>query len=133
MNDKSRDYERRALQVLIFIGALVPVWAGAKGMISGAEAFGQGSDISLDSHVRYLSGLLFALGISFWSLIPEIEKNAKPMRLLTSLVFVGGLARLMAVIFTGLPSLPMILAIGMELVVTPLLCLWQGRIQMGGK
>ena len=74
------------------------------------------------------AGLLFAIGIGFWSIIPSIETNAYPARLLTFLVVTGGLARLAGAIFIGLPSMPMILAIGMEVIVTPLLCLWQSRI-----
>ena len=128
MNDKNYSYERRALQVLIFIGACVPVFAGAKGMIFGSTGFGESIDISLDSHVRYLSGLLLAIGLSFWSLIPNIQDKIIQVRLLTFLVVVGGCGRLAAAIFIGMPSMPMFMAIGMELIVTPLFCLWQSRV-----
>jgi hypothetical protein len=120
--------ERRLLQMAVLLGAFVPVLAGGAGMIWGAGMLAQHVDISLDSHIRYLSGLLFAIGISFWSIIPRIETKTYPARLLTFLVVTGGLARLAAAIFVGMPSVPMILAIGMEIVVTPLLCLWQSRI-----
>ncbi len=50
------------------------------------------------------------------------------MRLLTFAVVVGGAARAAAALWVGLPPAPMLAAIGMELVVTPLLCLWQARI-----
>jgi hypothetical protein len=43
-------------------------------------------------------------------------------------VFIGGLARLGAALTIATPSIPMQLAIGMELIVTPLLCVWQTRI-----
>lgn len=98
-------------------------------MLWGVAAFAQGTDISLDSHVRYLSGILFSIGLVFWSLIPKIEESTTTVRLLTFLVVIGGLTRLMAAIFVGVPATPMLLAIGMELVVTPLLCLWQSRIR----
>lgn len=120
--------ERRLLQAAILIGGFVPVLAGGAGMILGAGLLSQHVDISLDSHIRYLSGLLFAIGISFWYFIPNIETKTYPARLLTFLVATGGLARLAAAIFVGMPSVPMILAVGMEIVVTPLLCLWQSRI-----
>jgi len=120
--------ERRLLQLAVLIGAFVPVLAGGAGMICGAGLLSQHVDISLDSHIRYLSGLLFAIGISFWSIIPHIETKTYAARLLTFLVVIGGLARLAAAIFVGVPALPMILAIGMEIVVTPVLCLWQSRI-----
>ncbi|HEY0570857.1 MAG TPA: DUF4345 domain-containing protein, partial [Enterovirga sp.] len=40
----------------------------------------------------------------------------------------GGLARLAGLLITGLPSLTMLAALAMELVVTPILCLWQIRV-----
>ena len=44
------------------------------------------------------------------------------------MVVVGGFARLISMAFVATPSLPMQLALLMELIVTPLLCLWQTRI-----
>jgi hypothetical protein len=76
-------------------------------------------NISLDSHVRYLSGLLLGIGIGFWSMVPRIEAMSDRCHLLTAIVFIGGLARLAGLVFDGVPSTPMVLAIGMELAVTP--------------
>ena len=120
--------ERRLLQAAIFIAACVPVAAGAGGMIAGTSVFPSAGDASLDSHFRYLSGLLCGLGLSFWFILPTIEKQTTTVRVLTSLVLLGGLARLLALALVAVPALPMQLALVMELVVTPLLCLWQGRI-----
>ena len=120
--------ERRALQLLALIGGCVPVIAGGSGMILGAAMLGESVDISLDSHFRYLSGLLFGIGLGFWSCIPHMEEKTGRVRILTALVVIGGVARLSAAMAVGMPSLPMILAIGMELVITPLLCIWQARI-----
>ena len=134
--DPKRAYhrERRALQCAIAMAACVPICAGALGMLVGASAFDPTmtldtpSALTLDSHVRYLSGLLFGVGITFWWMVARIERHTTPVRILTLLVFIGGLARLSANFTHGAPSLPMQLAIGMELIVTPLLCLWQTRI-----
>ena len=112
----------------MLIGACVPVLAGGMGMVFGGGMLSGATDISLDSHIRYLSGLLFAIGIAFWAAVPAIEKKTSYVRLLTFLVVTGGLARLAGAIFVDIPSTPMLLSIGMELIVTPLLCLWQSRI-----
>jgi hypothetical protein len=120
--------EKRLLQVAILIFGLVPVLAGLSGMVGGTGIVADARDVSLDSHVRYLSGLLFGVGIGFWSVVPRIETMRARCRLLTAIVFIGGMARLAGLVFDGLPSTPMVLAIGMELAVTPLLCLWQARI-----
>ena len=121
--------ERRALQVMVAILALIPVGAGTAGIALGPSMIAHGiGDVSLDSHFRYLSGLLLAIGFGFWSTIPSIEKDAARFQILTAIVFIGGLARLVSLDFAGVPSLPMIAGLIMELVVTPLLCLWQFRV-----
>lgn len=120
-------HERRWLQIAVIVSAGVPVLAGAAGMIAGTSLLSNAAEVSLDSHVRYLSGVLFAMGLSFWAIVPQIEHNKISMRLLTFLVVMGGMARLAGALFVGIPSRPMVLALVMELVVTPLLCWWQAR------
>ena len=41
---------------------------------------------------------------------------------------IGGLARLLGLWITGVPSLFMLMALATELVVTPALCFWQTRV-----
>lgn len=124
---------RRGLQLAVAILALVPVGAGLGGVLLG-PAFSDGipGGIDADSHFRYLSGLLLAIGLGFWSTIPRIEQHAARFRLLTALVFVGGLARLLSLVQWGPPGGAMLFGLGMELVVTPLLCLWQARVARDG-
>jgi hypothetical protein len=85
-------------------------------------------EAAADSHFRYLSGLLLAIGLGFWSTIPNLPLHAPRFRLLTAIVVLGGLARLLALPLQGWPGSAMSAALVMELVVTPLLCLWQGRV-----
>ena len=120
--------EKRLLQLSILIFGLVPLMAGLAGIAEGTAILADTRDVSLDSQVRYLSGLLFGIGVGFWSTVPRIETMGSRCRLLTAIVFIGGLARLAGLVFDGVPSTPMVLAIGLELAVTPLLCLWQVRI-----
>ena len=120
--------ERRLLQLAVFLAACVPVVAGAFGMVMGTALWTHAGDAGLDNHFRYLSGLLCGLGINFWIMVPTIEKHTIRARVLTSLVMLGGIARLVSAIAVARPPLPMELAIVMELVVTPLLCVWQARI-----
>ena len=48
---------RRALQIAVAIGSLVPVSAGLTGVLLGPDMIGQHIGvIDLDSHYRYLSG-----------------------------------------------------------------------------
>ena len=121
--------ERRLLQLAIALGGFVPVGAGLQGALLGASMTGEGaSGASLDSHVRYLSGLLLGIGLAYWEAIPAIDKRTGRVRLLTAIVALGGLMRLVGILLVGVPGGAMLFGLSMELVVTPLLCLWQGRV-----
>ncbi len=122
--------ERRLLQRVVTLAALVPVAAGLYGVLFGIDGIGSNPavNVSADSHFRYLSGLLTGIGILFWTCVPAIETKTGLFRFLTLVVVLGGLARLLGLYLTGVPSLTMLAALGMELVVTPLLCLWQMRV-----
>lgn len=122
--------EAMALRLVVAIAGIVPVAAGLAGVWRGAAmvAAPLAADAALDSHFRYLSGLLLAVGLGFWSTIPHIEQRSARFRLLTALVVVGGCARLLGVLTAGPPPAPMIFALVMELGVTPVLCWWQSRV-----
>jgi hypothetical protein len=118
------------LQLLVALGGLVPVGAGLAGVLLGPALVGRGAgDVSLDSHFSYLSGLLLAIGLAFWWTIPAIERRGDPVRLLTFIVFLGGLGRLISLGRAGWPDAPMQAAFVMELMVTPAICLWQWRLE----
>ncbi len=129
----SYEGRRRALQAAIAVFGLIPVGAGLAGVLLGPRMVEHAAaSLPLDSHYRYLSGLLLGIGLVYWSLIPSIERRGGAFRILTLVVFVGGLGRLGGGFASGLPDLPMQGALVMELVVTPLLCLWQSRVARGG-
>lgn len=121
--------ERQALQRAVAVAAIVPVAAGLYGVVSGVNGLEGGvPNVSADSHFRYLSGLLTGIGVLFWTCVPGIEDKGRLFRFLTLVVVLGGLARLLGLYLTGLPSLTMLAALGVELGLTPLLCLWQARV-----
>jgi hypothetical protein len=126
---------RRALQIVVAVAGLVPVAAGLAGMLmgpgfAGPGAHGAAAAVSLDSHFRYLSGLLLAIGLLFWGAVPTIERRGALVRALTLIVVVGGLGRAFSLIERGPPDGGMRLALAMELGVTPLVCLWQRRVEL---
>lgn len=123
--------ERRHLQKLVALAALVPVVAGLYGVLFGPQLTNEHLGVSGDSHYRFLSGLNFGIGLLLWSTIPNIEATGPRFRLLTLLVLIGGLSRFLGMTVTGVPSLYMIGALVFELVFVPLLCLWQWRVARG--
>jgi len=128
---------RQALQIVIALAGLVPVGAGLAGIALGPSFAGLGdplglpasADPSLDSHFRYLSGLLLAIGLLFWSAIPMIERRGDLVRALTLIVVIGGLGRAVSLFEVGAPDAGMRFGLIMELVVTPLVCLWQFALE----
>ncbi len=124
--------QRHLLQIAVSLACVVPLLAGGAGAVLGAAAFGDAqAPVAADSHVRYLSGLLLGIGLAFAASVPRIERHGGRFRLLTLLVVVGGLARLYAVATVGPPGGAMLFGLGMELVVTPLLCVWQAMVARG--
>jgi hypothetical protein len=120
--------EKRLLQIAVAIAGLIPVIAGLTGALWGPVMLGEMGDAVLDSHYRYMSGLLLAIGVSFWTAIPHIERQGPRFALLTLIVVAGGFCRGLGMLVTGLPGPAMSLALVMELVVTPLLYLWRERV-----
>jgi hypothetical protein len=122
--------EVKLLQATVAVLALVPIGAGLAGAVFGIGAFGPAVSLGpdADSLGRYLSGLLLAIGLAFWGTVPSIEAQGVRFRLLTLLVFTGGLARLTGVFLIGLASPAMLFALVMELFVTPCLAFWRERL-----
>jgi hypothetical protein len=120
--------ERRLLQITVGLGSLVPIIAGAAGILSGPAMVDAGGNVSADSHFRYLSGLLFGIGVAFITTIPGIERQTGRFRVLTGIVVAGGIGRLISLLLRGAPDAAMLAALAMELVVTPVLALWQARV-----
>jgi hypothetical protein len=114
---------RLALQACVALGATWAVGAGAWGVVDG---IGSGT-AGLVSQGRYLSGLLLAIGLGYWTTIPDIEHKTARFRLLTGLVAIGGLSRLVGLAMGDGVSLATAGPLVLELGVAPLLCLWQNR------
>ena len=122
-------FERRALQALLAVVAIVPVLAGSSGALLGVDILHiQNASISAESHFRYLSGLLLAIGLFYWSCVPRIEQHGERIKLLTTIVFIGGVARALDLYFNGIPSPVHIGALVIELAIAPAVMFWQHRV-----
>jgi hypothetical protein len=121
--------ERRQLQMAVAIAACVPVLGGLWGAFHGSGMLAAMPFAGwFDSHLRYLSGLLLAIGLLALSCVPRIEERGDRLGLLVLIVLVGGVIRLYATSRTGFWSPFIFLPLIMELVVTPALWIWQRRV-----
>lgn len=123
--------ERRLLQAAIAVAALVPLAAGGAGIVRGPDMLAGIAGpvpIDLDSHFRYLSGLLFGIGLVFIACIPRIDDRGPIVRAVGAVVVAGGLARLFALIDAGVPGPGHLFGLAMELGVVPVILMWQARV-----
>ena len=127
--------ERRLLQLVLAVASLSPLVFGGLGVVFGPSWLKGAGEASadLESHFRYLSGIFFGVGLAVLSCLPRIETTTGRLRWIATLVVVGGLARLGGLLTQTVPSAGHVAAVGMELVVTPLLVLWQARIARKGR
>ena len=123
--------ERLLLQGAVAIASLVPLTMGGLSILRGADLL-KGMDppfpVDLDSHYRYLSGLLLGIGLVFLASIPRIVRRRTVFLTLGAVILVGGLARLWSLVDAGVPSAGHRFGLVMELVAVPLIVLWQGRV-----
>lgn len=123
--------EKRLLQATVAIASLVPLSMGLSSIVEGPailKGVGAPAPTDLDSHFRYLSGLLLGIGLAFLACIPAIERRATLFRALSLIVVAGGLSRLVSLVLVGTPSAGHQFGLIMELVVVPLIMVWQGRV-----
>lgn len=123
--------ERRLLQAATALACLVPLSMGSLSVWKSAAVLKGASPpfpVDLDSHYRYLSGLLLGIGLAFLASIPRIERRGAVFRTLGAVILVGGLARLLSLAQHGPPGAGHRFGLVMELIVVPLIVLWQARI-----
>jgi hypothetical protein len=123
---------KRSLQIVTgFLGA-IPVLTGLIGM-SGVRdpiyaSARLAADSLLDSNLRFFSGLWLVLGLALYWLIPRIEKQTVLFRVIWIMIFLGGVGRLLSMLFLALPPVPFVGFTILEIVGAPIFVLWQARL-----
>jgi hypothetical protein len=123
--------EKRLLQVATVLASIVPLSMGVWSVLRSAAVL-KGVEpplpIDLDSHFRYLSGLLLGIGLVFLACLRNIERHRPVFLALGFVILVGGLSRLLSVIELGWPTAGHRFGLVMELIVVPAIVLWQSRV-----
>ncbi|VXC65272.1 DUF4345 domain-containing protein [Sphingomonas sp. AX6] len=119
--------ERRLLQAVIAATCTVSLSASITSILDGPGWLMADGDVAtdLDSHFRYLSGLLLAIAIGFLSCMRGIEQKGPRLRLLALIVVVGGLSRAYSAGVVGMPSFGHLGGLTIELVIVPIVTAWQ--------
>ena len=120
--------ERKLLQLAFACAGLALVGFGVAGVIFGANFMDLTGNVVMDSYIRFLKGMLLAIGLIYWSAIPDIDRHGERISLVTFILVLGAVPRLMAVIGHGVPTIGILVGLGGELIAAPLLWLWQRHI-----
>jgi hypothetical protein len=97
--------ERKLLQIAFAVAGLVLVGFGFAGVFFGANFLDLSGNVVMDSYIRFLKGMLLAIGLIYWSSIPDIEHHGERITLVTFILVLGAVPRLMAVIGHGVPTI----------------------------
>ena len=120
--------QRKFLQISVAIAGLIGVGFGLAGVVFGIAFTDMFDDGTVDSSVRFYKGMLLAIGVIYWSCIPQIEQRGERMSLVTFILVCGAASRLMAVIGHGVANLGVLLSLTAGLILVPLLWLWQRHV-----
>jgi Domain of unknown function (DUF4345) len=120
--------ERKLLQIALALAGLVVGGFGLAGIFFGATFTEFSGNVVMDSYIRFLKGMLLAIGLVYWSSIPQIERQGERISLVTFILVLGAVPRLMAVIGHGVPTIGIMVGLTGELIVAPLLWAWQRRV-----
>ena len=120
--------ERKLLQISMALAGLALVGFGLAGVFFGANSMDLSGHVEMDSYIRFLKGVLLAIGLIYWSAIPAIERHGERIALVTFILVLGAVPRLMAVIAHGVPTVGIVISLAGELIAAPLLWLWQRHV-----
>jgi Domain of unknown function (DUF4345) len=120
----------RTLQIATAVLGLIPVVTGVISMMGVTDPIYASANVPrdalLDSNLRFFGGLWLALGLALLWLIPRIDTPTGTIvfRMLWGMIFVGGVGRLLSMLFIGMPPLPFVAFTLLEIVGAPLFILW---------
>ena len=119
---------RKALQWVIGILALAPLFSGLVGL-SGIynPLFTTQSppDLILDSNLRFLNAMSVVVALSFYFIMPVIEKETFAFRIICCSVFFGGVGRLLSFFNLGTMPTPLLFILLLELAGPLVIMYWQ--------
>jgi Domain of unknown function (DUF4345) len=116
----------RALGVGCIIAGLthVVLGLGADTLLGAAKI---GSDATRDSQDRFYGAIFAVYGFLMFLFVTDLRRYGPALKTLLAVFFLGGVARLVSMIFTGLPSPYVIGLLATELAFPPLLWWWLNR------
>ena len=119
---------RKALQIVLGVLAVVPAFYALTGLVLGAGGFGAGDAAAgADNQIRYLSGVYLLVPLLLLRIIPRIEKEGAMLAIVVTVLFIGGVGRLVSLLTVGTPLDTQVVNMVLEMG-APVLLLWQRAV-----
>jgi hypothetical protein len=123
---------KKSLQITMAVLGAIPVLTGVITMFGLSDPIYANAGIPahalLDSNLRFFGGIWLVLGLALYWLIPRIDTQTVLFRVLWGMIFVGGVGRLLSMLFVGMPPWPFIGFTVLEIVGAPLFMAWQAKV-----
>ncbi len=123
---------RKMLQVFLSILGLVPTITGILTMMGIYDPLFSNVNLPhsplLDSELRFLGGVWLGLGLTVLFTVRNIEQHFPLYRVLWLMIFLGGIGRLLSIIFIGLPPIPFIGFTALEVLGAPIFIYWHWKV-----
>jgi uncharacterized protein DUF4345 len=122
----SRKYLQRTLVAL----AAIPIATGALSLLLGSAVIPDAGSTaaSVESELRFYSVWYLGAGVFLASLAPRIEQRGRELQAVCGLLVLGAVGRLLAIASSGRPHPLFVALLVVELVLPPVLVLWQARV-----
>jgi Domain of unknown function (DUF4345) len=126
----------RALKILVRILCIIPFATGIVDLLLGANALSTVgtqlsvealTDPSLNSQLRFFAAIWLGFGVMLWYSTSDLTRHAVWFRLMCLALILSGIGRLISLVQFGVPAVPFVVAIIVEVVVIPLVLLWHWR------
>jgi uncharacterized protein YjeT (DUF2065 family) len=124
---------KRGLQIATGLLAAIPVLTGIITMFGLSDPIYAAAKIPanalLDSNLRFFGGVWLGLGLALYWLIPSIERQTVLFRVVWGMIFLGGIGRLLSMVFLDAPPLPFVGFTALEIIGPPFFIWWQARLE----
>jgi hypothetical protein len=131
---QSRSAGERGLQIVFAALGVTAVLTGLVDIVGGPEALPGESAVgdTADNAFRFNAAFWVAFGVAALWLVPRLLAETTAVRWLAGALFLGGVARVISLIDVGEPHELFLALMGVELLLPPVIVVWQSRLVAKG-
>lgn len=121
---------KRGLQILLVLVGVVVIAISLAHLAIGGDAVMGGSALNAtsDGEDRFYAGIFLGFGIAVIWCARDVEQKFVAICALSATFFIGGIGRLLALLFSGMPHPFFVAMLAVELVLPMVLVGWAHRV-----